>query len=210
MANFCKSCGASLEDGARFCGNCGTSVDAVASTPVAAAQKPADLTQYVKFILIGLALIALTFAVLNFGGFYDVKATISYGELSQSGSGAVSDLYKEDHFTILAVGNYASATLLVLSAAAAILGILRAFKVSDISNKIFKCNCETKEFKFASFWGMIALVFHVFCFLLTGANDMGGNVKVSVAAPWYSWFAMVLFVGAWVFCKFVLNKKKDV
>lgn len=205
MENICKSCGAAVEEEARFCGSCGAPVEEEA-TPVQ--KKTADFTQYIKFILIGLALIALTFAVLNFGGFYKVSATASSGGMSFTSSGKVSALYKQSYFKILAVGNYFSATLLVLTAAAAILGVLRAFKVTDISNKIFKCNCEAKEYKFASFTGMIALASHIFCFLLTGANDMGGDYKVAVAAPWYSWIALVLFIGAWAFYKFVLNKKK--
>ena len=205
MENTCKTCGASIEEGIAFCGNCGAAIENEVS---AVQKKPADFTGYVKFILIGLALIALTFAVLNFGGFYKVSATITSGDMSFTSSGKVSVLYKQSYFKILAVGNYTSATLLVLAAAAAVLGILRAFKVSNLSDKIFKCNCEAKEYKFASLTGLIALAFNVFCYLLTGANDMGENYKVAVAAPWYTWVALVLFVGAWAFYKFVLNKKK--
>lgn len=209
MEKFCTSCGTPYEEGTRFCGNCGASLTEDAVAPAATAANPADtMKKLAKFILIGFALIALALAVLNFGGFYDVTATATWGELTQSESGPVNDLYKNEMFVIVAIGNYTNAILMVLTAAVAILGVLKEFNISSVSDKIIKSKKACKEFCLTGLLGTIALAVQIFFYLLTGMNETGSNVKISIAAPWFTWVALVLFVAIIVCDKVLLNKKK--
>lgn len=212
MENNCKSCGTPLEEGARFCPNCGVSTVEV---PVPAAPAAKDfgktLSQFMKYILIALAVISLTLAIFDLGGFFDVTMTASLGELKHSESGKVSELYKQPQFVVVAVGNIACGIFMVMTGAIATLGTLKEFKVSAISEKIFgKGGKLHKEFGLVGLWGTIATAFQILCYLLVSANDMGIEYKLSLAAPWFAWVALVLFVAVLVLDKVVLNKKKSV
>lgn len=209
MAKFCSNCGTPYEEGTRFCGNCGAALAEDAVAPAANATNPVDtLKNVAKFILIGVAVIALVLAVLNFGGFYDVTATASYQGKTMSDSGPVKDLYKSEMFVIVAIGNYVNAVLMVITAAVAVLGILNAFNVTAISDKLIKGKKNCKELCLTGLLGTIALGFQIFCYLLTGLNDTGAQTKIFIGAPWFSWVALVLFVAIIVCDKVLLNKKK--
>lgn len=212
MEKFCTSCGTAYEEGTRFCGNCGAALNEEAAASVVSAANPVDTVKKLsKFILIGFAVIALVLAVLNFGGFYDVTATVTINGQSISNSGPVKSLYAEDMFVIVAIGNYTNAVLLVLTAAVAILGILKAFNVTSVSDKLIKSKKECKELCFTGLLGTIAMGIQIFFYLLTGMNDtsaMGIAATVSIAAPWFSWVALLLFVAIIVVDKVLINKKK--
>lgn len=209
MEKFCTSCGTPYEEGTRFCGNCGAALTEDAVAPAATVANPADtVKKLAKFILIGFAVIALVLAVLNFGGFYDVTATATWGELTQSESGPVKDLYEAEMFVVVAIGNYTNAVLMVLTAAVAILGILKEFNISSVSDKIIKSKKACKELCLTGLLGTIALGIQIFFYLLTGMNDTGSEITVSIAAPWFAWVALVLFAAIIVIDKVLINKKK--
>lgn len=205
MEKFCTSCGTAYEEGTRFCGNCGAALTEDAAAPANIADTIKKLS---KFILIGFAVIALALAVLNFGGFYEVTASISYEGQSISDSGPVTNLYGEEIFAVVAIGNYANAVLMVLTAAVAILGILKAFNVTAVSDKLIKSKKECKELCLTGLLGTIALGVQIFFYILTALNDTGYGYTIFVCPPWFAWVALVLFVAVIVVDKVLINKKK--
>lgn len=211
MEKFCTSCGASYEEGTRFCGNCGAALTEADATPAATTNPAETIKKFAKFILIGFALIALILAVLNFGSFYDVTATVSINGQSISNSMPVKNLYEQDMFVIVAIGNYTNAVLMLLTAAVAIFGVLKGFDVTSISDKFIKSKKDCKELCLTGLLGTIAMGIQIFFYLLTGVNEtsaIGLTATVSIAAPWFSWVALVLFVAVIVIDKVLINKKK--
>ncbi len=209
MEKFCTSCGTAYEEGTRFCGNCGAALNEEAAASAVSAANPVDTVKKLsKFILIGFAVIALALAVFNFGGFYDVKAIISYQGQSMSESGPVTNLYDVEFFVVVAIGNYANAVLMVLTAVVAILGILKAFHVTSIADKLFKSKKECKELCLTGLLGTIALGVQIFFYILTALNDTGSELTYFICPPWFAWVALVLFAAIIVIDKVLINKKK--
>ncbi len=227
---FCKNCGAQLTDGTKFCSSCGTPVDAPAQPvapvqteapvqPVAAPQASnanfdlgalvATIKKYIPIIIACLAVFALILSIINIFNLYDVSATMSMGEESQSSSGPVSDIIGEDGFALVLVGNILFGVANLVIAAMGILYFIKKFGVNVydmIVGKIVKA--ESPLFMMCVIGAAIALI-QILFYAFSGESQsmFGYEISVSVSANWTTWVAMFLYAIVGAADKFLISKK---
>ena len=212
MAKFCENCGTAYEEGAAFCGKCGTKLDGAPAAPKASA--PAlDLNgimkltrQYMQFVLIGLAVLALIWGVLNVFGWYDVTMTATIMGQSSSNSGPLVDLYKGGS-AFSFVGTVQTFNIICGILYVAVAGVC-GWGVYEMFNK--KGN-GMKQFSYAILGGAAAAVLHLFMYLFLAQQTQeayGMTAKVAVVSPVFCWIYLIIFGGLIAYDKLLLNKKK--
>lgn len=218
---FCKNCGAQISDGAKFCGVCGASQqDAPQAAPVnpnaASASAPAALNlgainikAYLKYILVGIAVLSLIFAIMNIFSTYDVKATISAGGQKLHNSASLKDLNDafDGKFTMASVGNILFGIVNLVIAAVAILYFLKENNNMDLYDKyIAKYTKGASALFVVGALGAAGALLQIVLYMICKAKAMGASV--SIANNWTTWFALILYAACAVVDKFVLNKKQ--
>ena len=154
---FCKNCGAQLEEDAAFCMQCGTPAqDAPAAQPQAAPAKPVRevtfpksrepvnpafaLKKIQRFIVAGVATLALILAILNLFGLYSAPAngTNATG-WSSSISVPLTLVYDNFNAVFLMITNiFYGLTSLVIAGVGVLYFLEKQFKINLYSNFIYR------------------------------------------------------------------------
>lgn len=205
---FCEKCGFHLSDDSKFCEKCGASLQPN-NQPAPQQQGGINsLKQYTPLIAVGLAVIALIFAIIILFNLFDVTATVSMGGFgSASDSGPVADVIEGGEMGSISVGNVIFGLILVVIAAVGGLFFAKKFgvKIYDSLTSVPLLAKESPLFGMGVL-GAIGAVIHFICFLCAGKSE--GGFSLSISTPWFTWVLLVLFAGIAVLEKFVFNKKK--
>jgi len=224
---FCKHCGTPCNDDAKFCKGCGAPLQDAPQAPAAApaaapASAPAAINintiadgikKYMTFILVGIAVLALIFAILNIFNTYDVTATDSFGDEKESSSGPVKDLFDEEadgEFTMALIGNILFGVANLAIAAVGVLYFLQKNNNIDIYNKYVTkvVKDETPAFLIGVVGAAAALVQIIFYALCKQESSFfGAEITMTIAAHWTTWVALFLYAALAAVDKFLLNKK---
>ncbi len=215
MAKFCVNCGTPYEEGVAFCENCGTKLGGEPAAPAAAkAALPVNIDlnkivkltrQYMQFVLIGIAVIALIWGMLNLFGWYDVNVKATAMGQSQSTTGPLNELYEgSGMFSFVSTVQAFNIICGILYVAAA--GVC-GWGVYEMFNK--KGN-GIKQFTYAVIGGAAASVLHLFMYLFLAQQSQsayGMTMQVAVVSPVFCWIFFILFGGLVAYDRLVLNKK---
>ncbi len=218
---FCPKCGTQCADNAQFCAACGNRLSAPAApaaTPVPAAPATAfsvnslmdQLKQYKHILIITLAVIAFVLALFNFGGQFDITATVSYNGNSESSSGSVADVIESGEYPLIFIGNLLFGLANLVIAAVATLLFLKEFK-----NLPYYDNFVAKVIKLSPLFlmgvvGAGAALLQILFYAFSGESEtfFGQTIRMSFGANWTTWVFMFVYAGLAVLDKLVLNKKE--
>lgn len=113
---FCRNCGNQCGDNDNVCNRCGTRLKAAPAAPKTTGTSGFDLKPYVSYIALGIAALALVFAIVNLFGTYEVSCSSGlFG--TQTFKMSVSDLYK--YSTMLQIANIMHGVFMIAVAAVA-------------------------------------------------------------------------------------------
>ncbi|MBE6707939.1 MAG: zinc ribbon domain-containing protein [Ruminococcaceae bacterium] len=160
-----------------------------------------SLKQFLPFVAVGMAVISLVLAIINFFGLYDV--TVSGAGMSSSGP--VSDVIGTEGFGAVLVGNilFGIANLAVVA-----LGVLYFIKFLGINiyDQIFGkfLNGKSPVFIMGFACAAFALI-QIICYAVSGQSVFG--VEISVSANWTTWVAMFLYAIIGAVDLLVIEKK---
>ena len=222
---FCKNCGAQISDNAKFCGVCGASQAETAAPATTAAPANSNsasasagaainlgainLKDIVKYIAVGVAVLALIFAIMNIFSTYDVKATIS--ALGQKGhvSYSLKELNKmtDGKFTMASVGNILFGIVNLVIVAVGVLYFLKENNKMDLYDKYIAKYTKGKSALFVvGVLGAAGALLQIVLYMLCKAKSMGASM--TIGNHWTTWFALFLYAGCAALDFFVLNPKK--
>ena len=195
---FCTKCGAQQPDDARFCDKCGASLGVVETPKQSQQNFIASFKQYKHFIAVGVAVIALIFAIITLFNLFDVSATISVNDRSTSESGPVADLIDQDRYGSILVGNIFFGLLLVASAAVGGLFFAKKYGIK-IYDSLTKIPFVTEDSPFFAMGALAAVgaFFQFILYLFAGESKemFGVEYSTSISVPWFTWVIFILFAG---------------
>ena len=205
---FCPKCGKQHDDSARFCGACGTPFPGVAPVnpaPQAPVSFEAMLKQNLKFVMLGVGVLALILSIVHLFGLFDVTASVSYGGESQSTSGPVAEVLESGEFPMILIGNLLFGLANLVIGALGVLYFLKANNNMDLYDKIYTKNIKLPPVFFVGVVGGIAALVQILCYMISTKKMFGATM--SFAAHWTTWVMLFVFAGLAVLDKMVLNKK---
>ena len=218
---FCSKCGTQCADNAQFCAACGNKLTApqapaVPQTPAAPATAFSlnslmdQLKQYKYILILTLAVIAFVLAIFNFGGQFDVSASVSYNGKSESTSGPVADIIESGEKPLILIGNLLFGFANLAIAAVATLLFLKEFK-----NLPYYDNFVAKFIKLTPLFlmgvvGAGAALLQILFYAFSGESEtfFGQTISISIGANWTTWVFLFVYAGLAVLDKLVLNKKE--
>ena len=211
---FCPKCGTQCADNAKFCISCGNPMPnsdqpAPQTTPKAPASFEATLKQNMKYVMLGIAILAIILCVMHTFSLFDVSATISYNGNDKSSSGPVSDLIESGEKPLILIGNLLFGLSNLAIAALGILYFLKENNNIDLYDKIYAKRIKLSPLFLMGVVGASAALLQILFYMMSGESEsvFGYTVSASISAHWTTWIMLFVFAGLAVLDKLVLNKK---
>lgn len=229
---FCSKCGNQVSDGAAFCPACGNPVASQPQQPQYQAQpqqpqyqaqpKPAgsaDFMTLIKtnlhYIVVGIAVLALIWGILNVFSVFDVNGTVTMGKNSESEYISVSDaadtLDEADSSAApIYIGNIIFGLTCLAAAAIGILYFLKVFKNMPQYDQFIASKVKAGPLCMMGALGAAGAILQFILYLFCGVSEsmFGYKIKISFGVNWTTWMMLVIFAGVAAFDYFVLNKKE--
>lgn len=201
---FCTKCGAQQPDDTRFCDKCGASLGVVETPKQSQQNFIASFKQYKHFIAVGVAVIALIFAIITLFNLFDATAKGSTDDVIYL---QPIDVEKAcDEYTSILVGNICFGLFLLASAAVGALFFAKKYGVK-LYDSLTKIPFVTEDSPFftmgalAAFGAFLQFVLYLF------ASEEKFGVECSICVPWFTWVIFILFAGIAV-ADFIRVKKE--
>lgn len=230
---ICPVCGTPCDDNTSFCPACGSPISVsvpetapvseefgglsnapvsstvVSSTPSISANSAVSyVKQYMGFIALAIAAIGLILAIFNFGGQFDISATVTYGSQSETASGPVAEVIESGEKPMILIGN-----LLFGFANLAIAGIGALLFLKEYKKLPYYDNFIAKFVKFNPLFlmggiGAGAGVLQILCYLISGESRsiFGTTISYSFGVNWTTWVFLFFYAGIAAADMLVLRK----